>query len=666
MDRNTITGLVLIFAIFIGFGLYNSNRLNKEYSQTMERGDSLYYSGNNELARIEYLRALSLKPNDQQATTRLNEVDNLLYPEGAAPVRDTTASDPAQETGRRGEEDPITIQGRDPARFGAFETSAEGTDKYYIIENDLVELKISSKGGRPYSAWLKEFYTYDGEPLIMFDGDSTIFGFNFFTVDNRAVQTNDLYFKPERDVSRVDASRREATVAVRAYAGEDGYIEYRYTLRPGDYMVDLEIRFISLTDVIARNQNSLTLNWEMYIPQQEKSRANEDNLTSIRYMFHQSDEKSGKAEIDGFRERSNKDYEEEDISSRIKWVAFKNQFFSSVIIADDFFVNGRVTSTKSDPNSEYLRLFTAEIGVPYEAQTDNELSMQLYMGPNNIKTLSKYDLHLDELVFVGRNIIRFINRKVIITVFNLLNNHIANYGIIILILTVLIKLILSPLTFKSYQSQAKMKVLKPMVDEINKKYPKQEDAMKKQQAVMALYKKAGVNPLGGCLPLILQMPFLFAMFRFFPSSIELRQEGFLWADDLSTYDSILELPFTIPMYGDHVSLFTLLMTVSTVLTMRLNTPSAGGQEQVPGMKMMMYIMPFMFMLILNNFSSGLTYYYFLANVITFGQNMLTKRFIDEKKIMKKIEENSKKPVKKSNWQKRMEEAAKKRGYKPRK
>lgn len=666
MDRNTITGLVLIFAIFIGFGLYNSNRLNKNYNQTMERGDSLYQAGNNELARIEYLRALSLKPNDPEATTRLNDVDNLLYPEGAVPDPDTVASDPAQEEDRRGVRETNPISALTPARFGTFGASAEGTQEYIIIENDLVELKLSSKGGRPYSAWLKEFYTYDGDPLILFDGDSTVFGFNFFTVDNRAVQTNELYFKPVRDVKRIDASRREASIAMRAYTAEEGYIEYVYTLRPGDYMVDLEIRFISVTDVIAQNQNSLTLNWEMYIPQQEKGRANEDNLTSIRYMFYQTGEDSEKGEIDGFRERSNKDYEEEDISNRLKWVAFKNQFFSSVIIADDYFVNGRVTSTKSDPNSEYLRLFTAEIGVPYEPQADNELAMRLYLGPNNIQTLSKYDLYLDELVFVGRNIIRFINRKVIITVFNLLNSHIANYGIIILILTILIKLFLSPLTFKSYQSQAKMKVLKPMVDEINKKYPKQEDAMKKQQAVMALYKKAGVNPLGGCLPLVLQMPFLFAMFRFFPSSIELRQESFLWADDLSTYDSILELPFTIPMYGDHVSLFTLLMTVSTVLTMKLNTPSAGGQEQVPGMKMMMYIMPFMFMLILNNFSAGLTYYYFLANIITFGQNMLTKRFIDEQKILKKIEENSKKPVKKSNWQKRMEEAAKKRGYKPRK
>jgi len=227
----------------------------------------------------------------------------------------------------------------------------------------------------------------------------------------------------------------------------------------------------------------------------------------------------------------------------------------------------------------------------------------------------------------------------------------------------IIKLALFPLTFKSYQSQAKMKVLKPMVDEINKKFPKKEDAMKKQQATMALYKKAGVSPLGGCLPMALQMPILFAMFRFFPSSIELRQQAFLWAKDLSTYDSIVDLPFVIPMYGDHISLFTLLMTASTILTMKLNSPAQTGQEQMPGMKMMMYMMPLMFMLILNNFSSGLTYYYFLANIITFGQNMLTKRFIDPDEVLKKLEENKKKAPKKSKFQQRLEAAAKQKGYK---
>ena len=261
--------------------------------------------------------------------------------------------------------------------------------------------------------------------------------------------------------------------------------------------------------------------------------------------------------------------------------------------------------------------------------------------------MKKYDLQLEELVYLGKNIIRWINQFVIIPIFNFLDNFINNYGIIILILTLIIKLVLFPLTHRSFISQAKMRVMKPMVDELAKKYPD-------------LYKKADVSPMGGCLPMLLQMPILFAMFRFFPTSIELRQQSFLWAKDLSTYDSILNLPFTIPMYGDHVSLFTLLMTVSTIISTKISNP-AGGQEQMPGMKTMMYLMPVMFMLILNNFSAGLTYYYFLANVISIAQTQISRQFVSEDEILKKIEENRKKPAKKSKWQQRLEAAAKQSG-----
>jgi YidC/Oxa1 family membrane protein insertase len=309
-----------------------------------------------------------------------------------------------------------------------------------------------------------------------------------------------------------------------------------------------------------------------------------------------------------------------------------------------------------------MRYYTSELGVPYDQGTLSTIGMKWYFGPNHITTLRKEGLDLEKLVFLGKNIIGWINRFVIIPIFNWLDNYIGNYGLIILILTIIIKIVLFPLTFKSYQSQAKMKVLKPMVDELAKKFPKKEDAMKKQQATMDLYKRAGVNPMGGCLPLLLQMPILFAMFRFFPVSIELRQEHFLWATDLSTYDSILNLPFKIPVYGDHVSLFTLLMTASTLITMKM-TGSSPGQDQ-PGMKMMTYMMPIMFMLILNSFPAGLTYYYFLANILTYFQNLLSSRFIDENAVLARLADNRKKPVKKSKWQQRLEEAARQRGIKP--
>jgi YidC/Oxa1 family membrane protein insertase len=445
------------------------------------------------------------------------------------------------------------------------------------------------------------------------------------------------------------------SVNLRLMAGDDKYIEYKYTLAPDKYMVDFDVTFKSMEGIIASNQTSLTLDWKMYLPQQEKGRQNEENYSDITYKLYQDD-------VVNLKQRQSKELEKADITTKLSWVAFQDQFFSSVIVSDDFFLNGSLSSTRTLTSTKYLRYYTSEVGVPFSPSSANAISMKLYYGPNSFTILKKEGLQLEKLVFLGRNIIGWINRFAIIPIFNWLDNFIGNYGIIILILTLIIKIVLFPLTFKSYQSTAKMQVLKPLVDELGKKFPKKEDAMKKQQATMDLYKRAGVNPMGGCLPMLLQMPILFAMFRFFPVSIELRQEHFLWATDLSTYDSILKLPFMIPMYGDHVSLFTLLMTASTLLTMKM-TGSSPGSDQ-PGMKLMMYMMPVMFMVILNNFSSGLTYYYFLANMITYGQNIISKRFINADAVLATLEENKKKPLKKSKWQQRLEAATKQRGINP--
>jgi len=313
-------------------------------------------------------------------------------------------------------------------------------------------------------------------------------------------------------------------------------------------------------------------------------------------------------------------------------------------------------------SKKYLRYFTSEMIVPVTPGPESKINLKLYYGPNHISTLKKEGQQLEKLVFLGKNIIGWISRFVIIPVFNWLEKYIGSYGLIILILTLLIKIVLFPLTYKSYQSTAKMGILKPMVDEIGKKYPKTEDAAKKQQATMDLYKRAGINPMGGCLPMLLQFPILFAMFRFFPVSIELRQESFLWATDLSTYDSILNLPFVIPMYGDHISLFTLLMTASSLLTMKMSGTSTGSDQ--PGMKIMMWMMPIMFLFIMNKFSAGLTYYYFLANMLTWAQNIIMKRFINADEVLATLEANKKKPLPKSKWQQRLENAAKQRGINP--
>jgi YidC/Oxa1 family membrane protein insertase len=652
MDRNTITGVILIFAIFIGFSIYNSSRLNKGYEKAVSEAESYYAKGDLESAKAEYYNALRFKANQPDAIAKINEINLKLgiapgpqKADSLAPRKQENVITASQNTG------PIS----DAKQYGIFAGSATGENEFITLENNVVELKISLKGGRVYSARLKKFRTFDSLPLILFSGDSTVFGFNFFTTDNKAVQTNNLYFKPVSDQKSYIVSSEPQSVNLRLMADSARYIEYKYTLAPNKYMVDFHVTFKSMEGIIAANQNSLTLDWKMYIPQQEKGRQNEENYSTIKYKYYQDD-------VDGLRLRSTKELDKVDITTKLSWIAFQDQFFSSAIVTDEYFLNASVSSTRTLTSKKYIRYYISEVGVPFNQGSANAISMKLYYGPNSIPILKKEGLQLDRIVFLGKNIIGWINRFAIIPIFNVLQKYIGSYGIIILILTIIIKIVLFPLTFKSYQSTAKMQVLKPMIEELGKKFPKKEDAMKKQQATMDLYKRAGVNPMGGCLPMLLQMPILFAMFRFFPVSIELRQEHFLWATDLSTYDSILTLPFMIPMYGNHVSLFTLLMTASTLLTMKM-TGSSPGSDQ-PGMKMMMYMMPVMFMLILNNFSSGLTYYYFLANILTYLQNVISKRFINADAVLATLEENKKKPLKKSKWQQRLEAAARQRGINP--
>jgi YidC/Oxa1 family membrane protein insertase len=655
MDRNTITGIILIFLIFIGFSIYNGNRMNKSFDKAIAAADADYAKGDLEKARTEYIEALRFKANQPDAILKINEINQKL---GNTPLNQKTDSlNNIQNNTQNNSQIPaeVTTAQKDFSQLGVFSSAAEGVNDFITLENNKVELKISLKGGRVYSARLKDYKTFDGQPLVLFSGDSTVFGFNFFTADNKAVQTNNLFFKPVSDQKSYNAVSQRESVVLRLSAGDDKYIEYAYTLAPDSYAVDFNVTFNSLEGIIASNQNSLSLDWKMYIPQQEKGRQNEENYSTINYKFYQDD-------VVALKLRQSKEIEKSDVTTKLSWIAYQDQFFSSILITNDFFLNASISSMRTVASPKYMRYYTSEIGVPYGAGTSNSVKMKFYFGPNSIPILKKQNIQLDKIVILGKNIIGWINRFAIIPIFNWLDNYIGNYGIIILILTIIIKIVLFPLTFKSYQSQAKMQVLKPMVEELGKKFPKKEDAMKKQQATMDLYKRAGVNPMGGCLPMLLQMPILFAMFRFFPVSIELRQEHFLWATDLSTYDSILTLPFTIPMYGNHVSLFTLLMTASTLLTMKM-TGSSPGSDQ-PGMKMMMYMMPVMFMLILNNFSAGLTYYYFLANMLTYAQNMISKRFIDSNAVLATLEQNKKKPIQKSKWQQRLEDAAKQRGINP--
>jgi YidC/Oxa1 family membrane protein insertase len=624
--------------------------MKKGFEDAVKKAETEVAAGNLERARTEYVNALRFKANNPEVLRRIEELNIKLGIATENPAADTTNAPKGLMT----ESLPVQPTAeQDANQYGAFAIDAKGENEFITLENNKIQLKISTKGGRVYSALLKEYKTYDSLPLILFSGDSTVFGFNFFTVDNKGVRTNDLFFKPVSEQKSFIVTNQPQIVSMRLYAGEDKYIEYRYTLAPDKYSISFEVSFKNLNDIMPVNQNNITLDWRMYLPQQEKGRQNEENYgTDIKYKHYQD-------EVEDMKLRQQKEVETKDIPTKLSWVAYVDQFFSSILITDDYFLNASLSSTRTLTSQKYIRYYTSEVGVPFTPGSESKIAMRFYFGPNHISTLRKEGLQLEKIVFLGRSVIGWISRFVIIPTFNWLNKYISNYGIIILILTLLIKIVLFPLTFKSYQSTAKMQVLKPMVDELSKKFPKKDDAMKKQQATMDLYKRAGVSPMGGCLPMLLQFPILFAMFRFFPVSIELRQQHFLWATDLSTYDSILKLPWDIPMYGDHVSLFTILMTASSLLTMKM-TGSQPGQDQ-PGMKMMTYMMPVMFLIIMNKFSSGLTYYYFLANMITWIQNIVSKRFIDSDKVLATLEANKKKPVPKSKWQQRLEEASKQRG-----
>ena len=527
-------------------------------------------------------------------------------------------------------------------KYGVFSNSAESEFNEYVIENDKIKVIVSNKGGRINSVTIKEgpnkkqYKTYDGNELEIFNSDSSIFNLNFST--GISINTKDLFFNPTQ------ISKDEITM--RLEVDSSHFIDFNYKLKE-DYLVDFDINLIGMNEVIPNELNFMNLQWQMKTPQTEKSRENQDMYTGIYYQYF-----ADKDDIDYLGYTNSNDIEK--ISNKLSWVAFQQQFFSSIILAENGIKNTNLTSIKEE-NSDYVKNLSAEFEIDYNHNDYENIGFQFYFGPNHYKQLQSYNKNFEEIIPLGWGIFGWVNKYIIINIFDFLSRFFSNYGLIIFLLTVIIKLALSPFTYKAYLSQAKMKVLKPEIDKITEKH-KQKDPMKAQQETMNFYRKAGVNPMGGCLPMLFQFPILIAMFRFFPASIELRSESFLWADDLSAYDSILDLPFEIPFYGDHVSLFTLLMTISTLLYTRMNSQMATGQ--MAQMKWMMYLMPIMFLGFFNNYAAGLSYYYFLANMFTFSQQFLMRRFIDDEALLKEIEENKKKPRKKSKFQKRLEEMQK--------
>jgi len=649
MDRNTIIGIAIIAVILILFSYFN--RPSRETLEKKRIEDSLLAVQQKLKDSTEKIKLISQDSVKKEIKKDTVVADNNVSPNDSFAVNELFKT------------------------YDIFATAVNGSNSFYTIENELLKIVLLNKGGRIYSVELKKFKTYEGKPLILFTGDSTFFSLSFF-VNNRTINTGDLYFIPyinnvkvQGNISNSVLGNDSLAFAMRVYADTTAayeksgkYLEFLYQLRGNDYMVGMKFNFVGISDIVQANSSNFELIWNANMPRQEKSFSTEQSNSTIYYKYYQDD-------VDYLSETKDR---EESLKSRVHWIAFKQQFFTSVLIADSYF-NAADIKTITDKNSKtHLKSMFSKISLSSVASGQNyTIPMKYYFGPTHYKTMRKYGISMERQIPLGWSffLMAWINRFAVIPVFNFLGSFDLNYGIIILILTVLLKIVLFPIAYRTYVSSAKMRILKPEIDEINKKFPDKADAMKKQQATMALYKKAGVNPLSGCIPLLLQMPILFAMFRFFPASIELRQEPFLWADDLSSYDSILNLGFEIPFYGDHISLFTLLMTITTIIYTKVNNQLMGSTQQLPGMKLMMYLMPVMFLGIFNNYSSGLSYYYFLANIFTFLQIYLIRWFINEDKLHQKIEEAKKRPVSatKSRFQQRLEEMAKQRGtYKPRK
>jgi len=614
MDKNTIIGIVLILAIFFGF-----TQLNKPSQQ--------------EIAQKRY--------NDSIALVEQNKIESNV-----TQSKSLTAADSVS----------VADTSKIADVFGGFSAAAKGEEKFYTLENELVKLTLSSKGGRICSAQLKNYRTHDSLPLILFDAKESSMDFTLATNNNRVVNSSDLYFKPVSDI--ITDAKGNKTLILRLKTTGQGYMDFAYTLPAKSYMVSFGIKANGMTTVIPAGVNSLDMHWTTKIRQQEKGRKFEDKYSAIEYKYV----------ADDVEKLSESKDEEKELPNKVKWIAFKDQFFSSILISNEGITSAKLKSKLEKEGSGYLKSYAADMAVGFDPTGKVPTTFRMFFGPNQFKVLHAYDdgidsdnkLQLNKLIPLGWGIFGWINQFVIIPMFNFFSQYIGNFGLIILVLTLVIKIVLFPLTFKSYMSSAKMRVLKPEIDEINARIPA-DKAMERQKATTELYSKVGVSPLSGCVPSLLQMPLLFAMFSFFPAAIELRQQSFLWATDLSAYDSILTLPFEVPFgFGSHVSLFCLLMTATNIVYTKLNMANTTTNDQPGGamMKWMMYLMPLMFLFMFNNYASGLSYYYFISTLISIIQTYVIRGFVDEKKILAELHakrnNNSKKPAKKSGFMDRLE------------
>lgn len=639
MDKNTIIGLLLITAIIVAFTIYN--RPSKEQIAEQKRlRDSI--------ALVEAQQAeIATELGSKQASTSLS--DDSVLGQGSSLSDFFRAGTPYNEAINDSTSE-VTILANEPVN-----------EEIIVLENDKIRLLLNTKGGKIQSVQLKEYLHYKGDSLYLFENDQeSRFNLELFNRNSLRISTENEYFTP---IKSADGK----TVIMRLQNSSEQYIDLVYTLPEDEYMLDFDIRISGMRNGLhPESLANFKLNWEQKVRQQEKGRAFENRYSRIHYKYDKQDDSK-------LSESKN---DQKELPDPIKWFAFKDQYFSAIVIADKPFNNTILTSQLLN-DSEYIKNYKAEVWAPVEISTESDLisaGFKYYFGPVHYNTLKSYDdgvsnnsdkLELEEIVSLGYKWLSWVNKWFVIPVFNYFLTLNWGMGLIILILTIMVKIIISPLTYKSYISSAKMRVLRPQIQEIEKKYPGQEQdmMMKRQQATMELYSKAGVSPMSGCLPMLIQMPVLLALFFFFPSAIELRQQSFLWADDLSTFDSLISWSGNIPIItrflGNHISIFCLLMTITNVIYTKYNMASMDtGQQTMPGMKNMPLFMSVFMFFFLNSYPSGLNYYYFLSTLITIVITLIMKKVIDEEKILAQLEENKKKPRKKSGFMARLQEAQK--------
>ena len=602
MNKSNLIGFVLIGVIMFGFSWYQS----RQYREQMEAQAQL-----DSIARVEQMAAMAM--------------DSLNRTEGKDQQGVKVMTMPAYK-------DSMLTEAR---------LASEGI---YKLSNDKVEIEFTTRGAQPYSVKINDYMTYDSTALYLVKPGYSEYGVSVFAGEN--VNTKDFVFQV--------AEYTDSTIVMRLPFSNGGYIQQSYALESDGYMLQNELSFVGLGNVIPRNVSMVDIDWSLIVPRLEKGFKNETQYSKLNYYF--SGDK--KPEIIGRGRDGSK-----RIDTRMKWFAFQQQFFSAIMTSKSEFASADLEvdfySEEEYKADGKLMACSAKLRSDFHAGSDNiVIPYEFYFGPNDYKTLKSYDQKYEKIVPLGGWLVAWFSRLIIIPTFDFLGRFLSNYGLIILLMTLFIKLLISPLTIKSYKSSAKMQVIKPEMDKINAKYPNEKDAMKKQQATMDLYQKAGISPMGGCLPMLLQMPILFAMFRFFPASIELRQQKFLWADDLSAYDSIWDFGVNIPLLGDHLSLFALLMALTMFFYSKMTSSQMSDDPNMAGMKFMsVWLMPIMMFFICNNLSAALSYYYLLSNIITMGMTWYIKKFVvTEEKVRNDMMIAAKQPKKKSKWQQRLEEA----------